>query len=144
MKDENAHEADERTPVLSMCGVPAVVDRLAETRRALTGWATSAGMAGNQVRDLALAVYEAMSNVIDHAYRNSSGRFDLRAERHGDHVTVTVADYGRWQADTDPPAAGAGFRGRGIKLMKGLAAEFHLVHKSVGTLVRMRWPLPGT
>jgi anti-sigma regulatory factor (Ser/Thr protein kinase) len=49
-----------------------------------------------QVDDLGLAAYEAMANVVDHAYDRPGGVFDLHACRSGDTVTVSVTDHGRW------------------------------------------------
>ena len=142
MKDEDRADAlntTKPTPDLLLPGVPAAVDRLSAIRRRLAEWATAAGLPRDQVQDLTLATYEAMSNVIDHAYPHSSGMFDLHAEHQVDRLTVTIVDHGRWKP-ADVPTTG--LRGRGLLLMKGLSSEFELIHQSVGTLVRMSWPLP--
>jgi anti-sigma regulatory factor (Ser/Thr protein kinase) len=89
-----------------------------------------------------LAVYEALANVIDHAYPDGAAHavFDLHAEREADTLTVMVADHGRWK--TRRPDAAPSWRGRGLLLIEKLAAEFELCPTTAGTLVRMRWPCP--
>lgn len=131
----------EARPELWSPGTPATVDHLARTRRILADWAASAGMNRDQVNDVALAAYEAMSNVVEHAYPDSPGTFDLHAMRQDNRLTVTIIDFGRWKPSSDRSATLPALRGRGLTLMKGLSAEFALVRRATGTLVRMTWSL---
>jgi serine/threonine-protein kinase RsbW len=68
------------------------------------------------------------------------GLLDLRA--HADRgqgiVTVTVTDYGCWR----PPSADPGSRGRGLTLIRGLAAAVEITPTARGTSVTMCWRLP--
>ncbi len=131
-------------PCLRLPGIPADAHQLTRTRRLLVDWATATGLSRDHVNDLVLAAYEAMSNVVDHAYPDSTGTFDLRGD-HADHrVTVTVADHGRWKPATTTPALLPALRGRGLTLMKGLSDEFELVHDDTGTRVRMTFHHLGT
>ena len=93
------------------------------------------------VDDLTLAVYEALANVVDHAYAtaDSPGPMRLRAAvsepPDGEDelvVTVTVSDDGAWRLAQDP-----GWRGRGISLMRSLTRASVLSGPN-GTTVRMR------
>ena len=93
--------------------------------------------------DLTLAVYEALANVVDHAYGHEGvpGPMMLRAEvtdAAPTTVTVTVTDHGAWRTGTDP-----GTRGRGLALVRGLTTEASVLSSPAGTTVRMRHVLPA-
>lgn len=95
------------------------------------------------IADIGLAVYEALANVIDHAYPAGAAAhpvFELHAQREADTVTVVVADHGRWKRHDLHGAAP--WRGRGLLLIEKLAAEFELCPTVSGTWVRMRWSCP--
>lgn len=90
--------------------------------------------------DLALAVYEALANVVDHAYddRSERGGMALHAMASrplltGRDVVVTVVDEGRWRVGSDP-----GWRGRGLPLMRELARSTSVVTGEDGTVVQLR------
>jgi anti-sigma regulatory factor (Ser/Thr protein kinase) len=125
-------------PELRLTGVPATGTALPTARQKLTAWARAAGLPAEQVDDLALAAYEAMANVVDHAYDQPGGVFDLHACRQDDQLVVTVTDHGQFRPSRD----GASLRGRGLLLIERIAAEFELIPLAVGTLVRMRWSVP--
>jgi serine/threonine-protein kinase RsbW len=89
--------------------------------------------------DLALAVYEALANVVDHAYSTATHPGEMRLwaavspPLHGGRdLVVTVSDDGLWRRST-----GCGWRGRGLPLMHTLARATVLsgVH---GTTVQLR------
>jgi len=122
---------------LGFC-VPAASERLHQLRQALMAWARRVGLAAEAVSDLVLATYEAMANVVDHAYRDcSSGLLNLhaRADRTHRTVTVTVTDYGRWR----PPQQGPTLRGRGLALIRGLAQHTEIRPGQDGTTVAMTY-----
>lgn len=94
--------------------------------------------------DLTLAVYEALANVVDHAYRDevAPGPMLLRAEvvrTAPTTVAVTVTDHGVWRTGADP-----GYRGRGLTLLRGLTTEASVLSSPAGTTVRVRHALPST
>ena len=128
-------------PDLWLLAVPAVAERLTRARQDLSNWSDMAGLSAMQVDDVGLAVYEAMANVVDHAYPHSDGDFDLHATRDRVRAAVTITDRGLWKP---PPAtlAPRSLRGRGLLLMRALAAEFEITPRPVGTVVLMAWPLP--
>lgn len=120
--------------------VPAQADRLPALRYALSSWAERAGVTADQVEELALATYEAMANVIEHAYPDGAGTFDLHARHLPEQgcIEVTVVDHGRWK----PPSADPGpLYGRGIPLMRDLAQNVALHPSPAGTTAVLRWPL---
>lgn len=121
---------------LRLSNVPAVIDELTAVRHTVARWASAAELSDDQVQDVALAVHEALTNVVEHAYHVRGGEFDLHAAQDRDNVTITVTDHGQWQ----PPANSAEtLRGRGLMLIKALATEFELRRRPVGTVVWMRW-----
>jgi serine/threonine-protein kinase RsbW len=122
---------------LGFC-VPAATERLHQLRQALMAWARRVGLAAEAVSDLVLATYEAMANVVDHAYHDcSSGLLNLHARADRTHrvVTVTVTDYGRWR----PPQQGPTLRGRGLALIHGLAQYTEIRPGQDGTTVAMTY-----
>jgi serine/threonine-protein kinase RsbW len=119
--------------------IPAIAERLNNLRRALTEWATRIGLAAETVSDLVLATYEAMANVVEHAYRDHvGGLLDLHAHANlaDGTVTVSVTDYGRWRPPPDP-----GLRGRGLRLIHGLTQHTAISPGPHGTTVTMTYRL---
>lgn len=129
-------------PDLRLTGLPAVADALGRVRAQLTAWARTAGLADDQIDDVALAVYEAMANVVDHAYDSPGGTFDLHACRHDDLITVTVTDHGRWKESANGKQSP---RGRGLLIIERATRRFTLSQQPRGTTVSMDWPVraPG-
>ena len=140
-------EAEDR-PTVSVPGDPGGEDLLlprvpatgAATRSArdqFTTWAARTGLDEGQVDDAALAVYEAMVNVVDHAYDPpGSGALDLHACRKDGFVTVTVTDHGQWKQRGDEQP---GLRGRGLLMIERLTHAFEVVPHAWGTVVTMSW-----
>ena len=128
-------------PPLTFVDIPAVAEALTPIRRALADWAALAGLPPGDVDDLVLASYEAMANVVDHAYPpDQRGRFRLEAACTTDlQIVVTVSDDGRWQLPTD----GSSHRGRGLPLIHQLAHRVDVHHDQRGTTVQMHWWLPA-
>jgi anti-sigma regulatory factor (Ser/Thr protein kinase) len=137
------HPQDERGEVpadLHYATIPAEAEKVAGFRRVLTSWASGVGMAAERVQALTLATYEAMANVVKHAYRGLPGTLELHAtylaELH--QVTVTVIDKGHWRpllAEGGPARSG----GRGLPLIRALAEDTDITTSTRGTSVRMRW-----
>jgi PAS domain S-box-containing protein len=100
--------------------VPARPDRLREIRLAVQGW-TGTAYAAELVDDLQLALGEAVANAVEHAYGPDDDghvRYRITARTDGG-LDVAVDDDGTWR----PPPADRGFRGRGIEMIRRLAAE---------------------
>jgi serine/threonine-protein kinase RsbW len=118
------------------CRVPAVAERLVQLRRALADWVGRLGVTAQIVEDVVLATYEAMANVVEHAYRGCvSGLLDLRAHADRMRDVITVTDYGRWR----PPPADRGARGRGLPLIHSLAQRAEISPGRRGTTVTMTY-----
>src|SRR4051794_4254670 len=87
---------------------------------------------------VALAVTEACSNVVPHAYPDSPGELWLTGRLDGDQFTVTVVDEG---VGVDAATDRAGL-GLGLPLMRDLAATT-IPSTQQGTLVQLRSPRPS-
>jgi anti-sigma regulatory factor (Ser/Thr protein kinase)/putative methionine-R-sulfoxide reductase with GAF domain len=117
--------------------VPAVAAALGEVRAGLRRWLTDAGASRNEQVDLLLAVGEATSNVVEHAYGPEGGDMTVRAELHDDVAEVTISDQGRWRAPRGTN------RGRGGNLMAATADEVRVDRRDDGTDVVLRRRLDG-
>jgi serine/threonine-protein kinase RsbW len=118
--------------------VSAVPERLTAVRRSLTAWARKAGLTAEAAEAATLATYEAMANVVDHAYRDGGpGLLDVHASVTGERTTVVVSDHGRWRPGHrhDRPS------GHGIVLIHGLSDDVAITGTEKGTTVRMSWIL---
>ena len=84
----------ERRPALVL-RVPSRTEYLAAIRDVTRRMAQVAGFDGAQADQLALAVDEASTNVIEHAYRGAPDRrIELRFHERGDELQVEVVDDG--------------------------------------------------
>ncbi|MEV4312041.1 ATP-binding protein [Actinocrispum sp. NPDC049592] len=126
------------TVYVTMEPAPGVLGPL---RSQLTRWSADVGLSPDQTDDIVLAVDEAMSNAIEHAFEPpaEAGTVTLFAgyDARRRTVCIIVADNGTWQK----PPADPGTRGRGLYLMNVLAGTFDLHHDRRGTTVLMKWPL---
>jgi serine/threonine-protein kinase RsbW len=112
---------------------------LGAVRGQMAMWAEAIGLGADTVDDVVLATHEALANVADHAYPDGSGYAFVDAECQNRTAVVMVRDSGRWK----PPSADAGWRGRGLLIIRGLAQHVEVRHGDGGTTVEMQWPLPG-
>jgi serine/threonine-protein kinase RsbW len=115
---------------------PYLRAQLRGVRVRVAEWASAAGMCPDGVDDLALATYEALANVADHAYPDGSGDVWVDGDRSGaGDLTVVVRDRGRWRT----PPADPGLRGRGMMLIAALADRVTVRRGPTGTSVVMHW-----
>ena len=101
-------------------------------------WLQTHGPPAALVDDLALAVYEALANVVEHAYHPHHPHpvVQLKAHLEDGQLLITVTDHGCWRTPRE-----AGNRGRGLAMMRYLT-DLHLVPTTEGTTVHMRAALP--
>jgi PAS domain S-box-containing protein len=98
-------------------------ERLGPLRRAVAAWAGEAGLGEDVLDDLQLALGEAATNAVEHAYGatppdGSEVAVRLRVRADGG-VDVWVRDHGAWRAAPADP----GHRGRGLVLIRALATD---------------------
>ena len=123
---------------------PAVADSVPRAREALSKFARAAGATGDQLDSIRLAVSEAATNVVVHAYDDSSGRssgrIQLDAGLSAGELWVLIADDGLgMRPQIESP--GLGF---GLSLISQVCDEFEIAKRSSGGIeVRMRFALGG-
>jgi PAS domain S-box-containing protein len=114
--------------------IPAEPEALQQVRRRLRRWLATAEAPEDVRDDIVVAVSEAVSNSIRHAYGPSSAWVEIEGELADGEVELVVRDRGRWR-----PPRGEG--GRGIDLMRACMASVEIEHEREGTVVRMRRPV---
>jgi serine/threonine-protein kinase RsbW len=117
---------------------PAVADSVPRAREALSTFAQAAGASDEQLDSIRLAVSEAATNVVVHAYEDDPGRMQLDAGLSAGELWVLIADDGLGMRPHGP-SPGLGF---GLSLISQVADEFEIAKRSSGGLeVRMRFTL---
>src|SRR6266850_2453064 len=75
--------------------IPAKPEYIALCRLALTGLARMRAFSDEVLADLKLALTEATSNSVRHAYPDSNGWVEICYELQGDRLVIVVTDEGR-------------------------------------------------
>jgi anti-sigma regulatory factor (Ser/Thr protein kinase) len=117
---------------------PAVAENVGVLRRALAKVATDAGGTKEQVDAVRLAVSEALTNVVVHAYRAGSGEVHVSADLASSELWVLISDDGCGLRAT-PDSRGLGM---GLALISEASDDFSIVTRSSGGVeVQMRFRL---
>jgi serine/threonine-protein kinase RsbW len=113
-----------------------MADSVPLARSALVSVARSAGAADGQLEAVRLAVSEALTNAVIHAYPETAGRIHVVAWTGRGELIVEIADDGLgFQTHTDTPGLGMG-----PGLISQLTDDFTIRQPhSGGTAVRMRF-----
>ena len=116
--------------------LPARPENVAVVRHVLGALAESLGLPRPVTEDMRLAVTEACTNVVRHAYNDEDGKIDVVVRPKGDALEVIVADTGRGlgpSPDTEGP-------GLGLPLIAALADSLHVEQKErAGNRLIMRF-----
>jgi serine/threonine-protein kinase RsbW len=120
--------------------IPAKPEYITLVRLALTGLAGLRPLPDETLGDLKLAVTEAASNSVRHAYDNGDGVVEVVYELEGDRLIVEVADNGQGfvpgaRDDRDELDEG----GLGIAIIQALADEFEVGARPDGRGSRLRF-----
>jgi serine/threonine-protein kinase RsbW len=103
--------------------LPAGAENIPVIRHVLGAFAESMRLPADVVEDMRLAVTEACTNVVRHAYDDGDpGTIDVVVQRNGDRLDVIVSDRGRGMGpspDIDGP-------GLGLPLIAALADSIEL------------------
>lgn len=130
--------------------LPAEPASAARSRRATREWLASlcgVNTLCDTGEDIVLAVNEAVSNGIEHAYPGGAGTVTLdgrvretgrRAPDEAGYgaeleICIEVADHGSWRAPSGDP----GYRGRGLQMAEAVVDELDVDHGPDGTVVRL-------
>lgn len=116
----------------------AVPESLRTLRNAARQWLADVGADPAVANDVLLAVGEACSNVVEHAYGPRGGTVHLRLAVEDRHIVARVRDTGQWRR-----ARGTN-RGRGIRLMEGISDDVRVDTSGTGTEVMIRKSLTGS
>jgi anti-sigma regulatory factor (Ser/Thr protein kinase) len=123
---------------------PADPAQLQVLRRTVERWAKQNSVPGDAVIDLQLALGEAVSNGVEHAYRGGRcGTVEIELElRLADAeavVAVRVIDHGRWR----PVPLRKGYRGRGLAIIEQLSRGLSISTSERGTQLSFAVPVYG-
>jgi len=109
--------------------VPARAEYIALARLALSGLADIAALPEELLADLKLALTEAVSNSVRHAYADGARFVSIAYELSGDALVVEVVDDGKgFDPDRPPSLEGEELTegGLGIAIIRTIADEFEL------------------
>jgi anti-sigma regulatory factor (Ser/Thr protein kinase) len=124
------------------CTYPAEPASIAEIRHAMLEFAATVGVTEAAMSTIALAVTEAATNAVLHAYREMAdrGTVSIRAQRLDGALHVEVTDEGRGIAPRlDSPGAGLG-----LPLLAQLTSHLEIDGDNpTGTTLHMRFDLAG-
>ena len=121
--------------------IPARPEYITLCRLALTGLARLRPISEELVADLKLALTEAASNSVRHAYADREGSVEILYELHEDRLVIEVLDEGEgFEADeTARDADELTEGGLGIAIIRAIADEFEVAERSGGTGSRLRF-----
>jgi anti-sigma regulatory factor (Ser/Thr protein kinase) len=119
---------------------PAVADSVSRARGVLGAFAASAGVSGERLDGVRLVVSEAVTNVVQHAYRGRPGDVHVAASVHSGELRILIADDGCGL----PNRSSARGLGLGLTWMAEFSDGLKLFARSGGGLeARLRFELPA-
>jgi serine/threonine-protein kinase RsbW len=133
-------------PVDTTCDIrltmPAHAENVVLVRAVVGALAEALRLPSQLIEDIRLAVTEACTNVVRHAYAGREGPLEVSLEpEDGDCLTVVVTDHGtgiRPNPSSDGP-------GLGLPLIAALASQLEIEHEpDRGSRVSMQFRAPGS
>lgn len=123
--------------------IPAKPEYITLCRLALTGISRFRPLGDETLADLKLALTEACSNSVRHAYANGDGSVDIRYELHPDRLVIEVADNGTGFEPAAPGGEGLGDElaegGLGIAIIRAIADDVEIGAGEAGRGSRLRF-----
>lgn len=116
--------------------IHAEPNELAPLRALMREWLVGRSIPPGVINDLLIAVGEALSNSVEHAYADRRDG-DVEVEVIGPvdgYLDVRITDFGSWKENTDADID----RGRGTGIMEALVERFSRVSNEFGTTVSFR------
>ena len=121
--------------------LPARAENVAVVRHAIGGLGEALDLHPQTLSDVKLAVTEACTNVVRHAYEGREGPLLVEACPEPSRLTIVVSDEGTGMR----PHPEAGGPGLGLPLITALADDVEIDHAPEhGSRVRMRFGRAGT
>lgn len=120
--------------------IPAKPEYITLGRLALTGLARLRPLEDETLADLKLALTEACSNSVRHAYREADGLVEILFELHADKLVIEVADDGTG-FDPGPERGDDEFAegGLGIAIIRAIVDELEIGAGAAGRGSRLRF-----
>lgn len=114
--------------------IPAKAEYIALGRLALTGISRLRPLTAEALGDLKLALTEACTNSVKHAYPSNGGRVGITYELYADRLEVEVVDDGKGfgQPPVVDGADGIGESGLGLAIIKAVADDVELGDRDGG------------
>ena len=123
--------------------IPAKPEYIALSRLALTGLSRVRPLSPETLADLKLALTEACSNSVRHAYGDAEGHVEIRFELRADRIVVEVTDDGTGFELAERVGTGDGDDltegGLGIAIIRSIADEVELGGGGNGRGSRLRF-----
>ena len=122
--------------------IPARAEYITLCRLALTGIARLRELSDELLADLKLALTEAASNSVRHAYGDKdAGVVDISYQLFSDRLVIEVTDEGEWfdPAETESNAAELSEGGLGIAIIRAIADDVEFGAQPGGKGSRLRF-----
>jgi serine/threonine-protein kinase RsbW len=123
--------------------IPAKPEYITLSRLALSGLSRVRPLADETLADLKLALTEACSNSVRHAYGDDGGQVSISFELHNDRLIVEVADDGTGFEPVTPGRNGGDSElsegGLGIAIIRSIADEVEIGGGAHGRGSRLRF-----
>jgi len=104
--------------------IPAKPEYITLGRLALTGLSRVRGFPEDVLADLKLALTEACTNSVRHAYRDAVGAVSVRIEFDDERIAIEVADDGQGFTPSEPVGEGESHEdGMGLALIRALSDD---------------------
>ncbi|GLW93420.1 ATP-binding protein [Actinokineospora globicatena] len=127
-------------PVLRV-EVTARPEDIQVVRAALRSWLTARGVPHPLLDEIVLAVDEAVTNSVEHAYRGRPpGPVTLTATPEAATTRITITDHGTWREPTTPTDPRLPIRGRGLTILRAIATRVTITPADPGTTITAHFP----
>jgi serine/threonine-protein kinase RsbW len=118
--------------------IPSTPRAVGMLRRRLAAMAHDCGMDAEAVADVRLAVTEAATNAVIHAYHEADGELMVTAAVEGGELAIVIRDSGPGLVKRpDSPGLGAG-----LSVIASVVEHMKIVSHSGGTEIHMTFPCP--
>ena len=108
-------------------------------RREMAELAKDCGMDADGIADVRLAVTEAATNAVVHAYADAAGELRVTAAMHGGELTIVIGDTGSGLVERkDSPGLGLG-----LALIAKVVERLQIVSLPGSTEIHMAFPCPN-
>jgi serine/threonine-protein kinase RsbW len=136
-------DADDREGRIVRLSIPARAEYITLCRLALTGLARLRPISDEMLADLKLALTEATSNSVRHAYGEDGGRVEIAYQLYGDRLVIEVNDEGEGFDPADEGHVGdlenLTEGGLGIAIIRAIADDLYLSRGPKGRGSKLRF-----